>query len=196
MGLLWGHITPGLIKVSRPICRRYESPTDFVLARSGVSGKKCTSWVHHLGHYHIKAKHGPHPVSLVEMCTSTTSSIPIESVLRLHAVALGHPVVGEDKYIKHEKYYNPVIPAPVYKGGIQLQRWLRSSSDPSEIENFTSKLLDFRGWNEPLRSRLHKLDIVENQESQFPGEESACNWTDHPESVTVRRDRGRPRAKL
>ncbi len=191
LGILWGHISPGIIRLSRPICSRYEGPAPFTLARSNATGKKCYSWFNSLGHYHINAGPGPQPVSLVEMLSANTSFVSSDVSLRLHAIAIGYPIVGDNLYTEHEKYYNPVIRIPQYPGTPLLQLWLNAGKMVLNSDNLTSQLIDFHGLVEFDKSKLYGLDVSEELGFNFQGENSPCQWADHPSSVTVRRDRGK-----
>lgn len=165
----------------------------FALARSGAVGKKCHSWFNSLGHYHISVRETPHPVSLVEILSVSARSIPSEIVHSLHAISIGHPIVGDNLFTRHEKYYNPVIRYPNYHPSPIIQSWIDPNGSFADIGNITSKLQDFNGVNSNMTSRLANMEVSADGDMGFPGETTTCQWADHPESVTVRRDRGKCR---
>lgn len=194
LALLWGHLPQGIIRVSRPICNKYERPVKFALARSSSTGKPCSTVFSARGSYHIQTKTGPLPVSLVELSSYSPTSIPLSDCQKLHSISLGSPIVGDNLYTKYEKLYNPVVRYPDYKDGPLIQEWISTHGDvKGDLSTLYAKLVDAPAQeirHSMLLDNLAGLDIAE-----FPGESSDCSWADHPESVKVRRDRGRPSSK-
>jgi hypothetical protein len=191
LALLWGHLPQGIIRVSRPICNKYERPVKFALARSSSTGKPCSTVFSTRGSYHIQTKTGPLPVSLVELCTYSPTSIPLSDCQKLHSISLGSPIVGDNLYTKYEKLYNPVVRYPDYKDGLLIQEWISTNGDVNvDPSTLYTNLVDAPA--QEIRHSILLENLGRSDIPEFPGESSNCSWSDHPESVKVRRDRGRP----
>jgi hypothetical protein len=191
LALLWGHIPRGIIRTSRNICKRYESVVPFALSRDSITGRAAQTVIHSFGSYHIHTSIGPFPVSLVEMSSWSTQSIPLEVVARLHTISVGYPIVGDQLYTKHEKYYNPVVSHPSDDIKLALQPWYEYDSDYCRLilsDSLSPKLLD-HGFS---ILNLHDSMIVGDiEDSDVEEVDSNCRYVDHPRSQFVRRDRGK-----
>ena len=180
----------GLIRCTRHISRKYEHEVDFALARLNSSGRSVLSRFSSFGNYHINTSQGPRPVSLFEVSTRAPNGIPLDVAIKLHSISIGFPLVGEYSYSSYEKFYNPVVKAPEDIPRLLLQLWLSPDGSLRNEDRLSRELVDYTGQplglpDSILFNRLN--EIIDT----FPGETSACGWTDHPKSGSVRRDRGR-----
>jgi len=190
LALLWGHLPPGIIRTTRRICSRYEREAPFALARDSFTGKAASTIFHTFGAYHLQTPAGPFPVSLVELISAGPNSIPVDIVSCLHSVAIGFPVVGDNLFPKHEKFFNPVISIPIEENELALQEWYQFSESvrsPINEDRLTGRLLDGE------MSRRNIFDsILPNHfyAIEHADVDSGRGYIDHPEASRVRRDRG------
>jgi hypothetical protein len=191
LALLWGHIPAGVIRTSRHVSRRDSGPVPFVLARNEATGRSLQSYVRSFGSYHIDTSRGPFPVSLVELrLVAISPSVPENVHAILHSLSLGFPIVGEQEYLKSEKFFNPAVPPPLDNFELQLQDWLSPAGGLLRVDSLSSKLLDYRGKALEARDSLLR-DYESTGVGLFPGESSSCSYVSHPEASHVRRDRGK-----
>jgi len=192
LGLLWGHLPRGIIRCNRNIAARSEHSVPFVLSRNQNTGREVTSIFNSFGNFHLSTSSGPVPVSLVEIQTNHPRSIHLEDANLLHAISLGFPVVGDLKYTMAEKFYNPVVFPPMDPLPLLLQPWYEIRGAEKELvesDDLSSRLLDGPPIRLcPTQSLIHAT--LTGEPTHFPGENSYCRYTDHPEAVHVRRDRG------
>jgi hypothetical protein len=189
LGLMWGHVPMGTIRCTKRVIKQPLSGPPFKLSRSHSTGKFAASRFDCLGLHHIMTSQGPRPISLLQIATSVDESLPREVASILHCLAIGYPLVGESYYRTHEKFFNPPVPPPLDDFPLMLRPWV----DPSGRFLFDPKLLtdyiiDFS--NEapfPLPKLNGRFD-----DDAFDGECSASAYVDHPGSIHIRRDRGRP----
>ena len=113
-----------------------------------------------------------------------------EVVSRLHAVSLGYPVLGESVYSDHEKFYNPAVSVPGDVASPILHDWISPCGTILSPDRISRLLIDFdREDIQSSESIVYKS--IEKQLSVFPGENSLCQWLNHPKSVHIRGDRVR-----
>ena len=190
LALLWGHIPRGIIRTTRHICRKYEVEVPFVLARDSNTGRAASTTFHSFGSYHFNTSVGPYPVSLVEFVSSGPESIAKDIIARLHAVSLGFPVVGDDLFPRHEKFFNPVVPIPLDERDLALQEWYKLSNSERVLlrhDHLTQRLLDGDASPRNVLDSILPNHIYTIAQSQV---HSSSRYLDHPEASKVRRDRG------
>ena len=178
------------MRCTRNICKSPESFVDFKLARKNSTGLSVDTRFSLLKHSHLITSLGPCPVSIVEIQPSRTSKVPLDTISILHSLSLGFPVVGETQYLNYEKFYNPVAAPPEDKFQLMLRSWMDSDGQVLESPLWIGDILpEFEGTRWPFKSKLlHSYNI---NEFSFDGEVSACEYSNHPGSVAIRRDRGR-----
>jgi hypothetical protein len=164
----------------------------FALARNKCTGKELRSVFSSFGNFHLNTSQGPVPVSLVELSLFQHNTLPYHDAIILHSIAIGFPIVGDVKYIHNEKFYNPVVSPPTDKIGLKLQPWYRLGGGNIYIveeDKLSPQLFDSPQNIFDVSQSILK-DLPESHEQFFAGEVSSCRYTDHPEAVHVRRDRG------
>jgi hypothetical protein len=193
LSLVWGHIPKGVIRCARTLCKTPDEYPGFKLARGPDTGKPAVTLFHSLGNCHISSSQGPTPVSVMETRTVAHPSISPRDALILHAISIGFPVVGEQKYLHLEKFFNPVFQPPDSEEEIMLTLWFDVTG--FEIEGALEKVTRLIADNpfDHTRPRSLLADTRQYTDlSEFSGESSACRFIDHPESRIVRNDRGKP----
>jgi hypothetical protein len=113
----------------------------------------------------------------------------------LHAISVGFPVVGDTVFMPAEKFLNPTVHIPEDVYPLLLKPWVDSTGTIlRDTSTFMEYLLDpITGLNENQSKLLHSTRADEDYTSE--GEGSHCRYVDHPESVLIRRDRGRIHTK-
>ena len=195
LGILWGHLPRGIIRTTRNICRRDESPVPFCLARRDNTGKRARTVFNTLGNIHLDSPQGPFPVSLVEMASEDNSFIPRDVILKLHAISIGFPIVGETEYVAVEKFFNPVVKPPDTRTELLLAEWINSEGTVkgNDANNVYQHLISLSAREIEHGSVLRNHSKSIFTEFTFDGESSNCNYINHPESLSIRNDRGKIR---
>ena len=137
----------------------------------------------------MNTSQGPRPISLFQAASHVEECIPTEVATILHCLAIGFPVVGESFYNSNEKFFNPTVPPPSDDFPVMLHPWLgRDGTILTEPRALTDHIVDFGNGALLPQPRLNKI----LDDDAFDAENSTCRYIDHPESVHIRRDRGRP----
>ena len=118
-------------------------------------------------------------------------SLPEDVIACLHAIAVGYPIVGDNVFPIHEKFFNPVVSIPTDEFMLALQPWYEVMEGDVKLINediLTGRLLD--GGPNPR----HVIDsVLFHQLSSHAQQEqySESKYLNHPEAASVRRDRGK-----